>query len=118
MQQAKCTLVLDIFKNSIPLKDVTPPEAVVLRRAHQKNAGCDPVQNIVLTGMVSHSASEEMARLRRKYKAKKFEEAYPGENPKLPETFQEVGYSVPLPPKPIVEPPAPKVQKAVVKEND
>ena len=93
MQKAKLILKLNVF-NTVPLVDVTPPEAVLLRRIHEKPGNEDALQNIVVTGDVSVRSADEAQRLRSRYPKDAFTKAFPGDMPKLPTTFEEVGLEV------------------------
>jgi len=93
MQKANLTLKLNVF-NSVPMFDVTPPEAILLRRIHEKPDNNDVIQDVVYAGESSASAAEEANRLRTIYAKGAFVKAFPGEAPKLPETFEEAGFEI------------------------
>lgn len=48
MQIANCTLLLNEFKASVPKKDITPAEAMLLVHMHSENAGGMPVTKLVI----------------------------------------------------------------------
>jgi len=95
MQTANIRLYLDGFKNDIPLNGVTPTEIVLLRKKRQKKVGTDPIHDVVLGRDVARKSNEEVRRLSVKYGRKAVREAFPGDMPTLPETFEEVGVKIP-----------------------
>lgn len=48
MQIANCTLILNEFKASVPKKDITPAEAMLLIHMHGENAGGMPVTKLTI----------------------------------------------------------------------
>lgn len=53
MQIANCTLILNEFKASVPKKDITPAEAMLLVHMHSENAGGMPVTKLVIKEKVT-----------------------------------------------------------------
>lgn len=87
---------------TVPIRDITPAEAVVLNVAHLGNANGVAVTGITdVRDDTSRSAATEIKRLREKYpiltdskKQNVVEKTYPGVNPTLPKTFREAGIAV------------------------
>lgn len=122
MQLASCTVKLTPL-NEVHKPSVTPAEVYILRHIHQRNAGGDAVHSLVLHLVRKHvpvrgkkskevvtkdpvdyqpKPGREAARLKAKYGKEPvqggvfwFEKFYPGANPVLPETFDEVAYRAP-----------------------
>lgn len=94
MQQANGWLKLNQFGSNVPLTAITPAEAVVLQKAHERNAGGPPLQNLVVVVDLPITVSVELSRLRQKYGVKFVDFLYPGNLPTLPQTFKEAGFAV------------------------
>lgn len=87
---------------TVPIRDITPAEAVVLNSAHLANANGVAVTGIVDVKDVDRTAAAEIKRLREKYpfltdskKQNVVEKTYPGVSPALPKTFREAGIVTP-----------------------
>lgn len=117
MQTCKCLLKLNDYHVGNKV-GVTPVEALILQRIHNKEAGGKPIQSAVLTGdaltevrdkagnVISsrlRTNAEEVRRLKAMYpvRAKSgapgthiIDDLYPGVNPQLPQTFAELGIEV------------------------
>lgn len=99
MQRANCFVRLsgDLGTN-IPKYGITPPEAAVLRRIH----GPDAISEIRLIGGNDKTPHADiMDQLRRQYTARNKDsnipllvELFPGVSPRLPTTFEELGFAL------------------------
>ena len=83
----------DVFK-----RNITPPEAVLLRLGHEVNAGGNPLSQITITGKLEISSVEERMRLASIYPNLRqgdiavIDIAYPGTGSQLPQTFKDAGF--------------------------
>ena len=89
MQTAKGTLRLNGC-STIEVAGVTPAEAAILQKAFVSKKG--GLENMEYTGEVEGTG--EPARLIGKYAKGQFSKAFPGESPRLPQTFAEVKVEV------------------------
>ena len=112
MEQATCWLYISKV-DSVPLKSITPAELHIMVAMHQTRAGKHPVHSLVVddkpaqTVVLDNNGNEtedshdrtdreEADRLRAKYghnneKVYWFDTLYPGQSPKIPQTFGETG---------------------------
>lgn len=113
MQQGTCWLYINRV-DSVPLKGITPAELLIIAEMHTKRAGkhpihgltpdSDPAQTVELDNDGNplpeqthvRTDREEADRLRNKYghnseKKYWFDTLYPGQSPKLPESFADTG---------------------------
>lgn len=79
MQIANCNVILNEFKSTVPKKNITPAEAMLLIHMHKSNAGETPVVALQIQKDAAKSldnpkqdrtANEELARLRGIYRNK------------------------------------------------
>lgn len=95
MEIAKCRLWLNKHSD-IAADRVTPAEVLVIREIFKKAVGKDPVTDLVVLGTVDRSDQLEVKRLLGKYTAKNKKSErivsvlFPGNDPRLPETFEGV----------------------------
>lgn len=88
--------------HTVPIFGVTPAEIMILNKAHERNAKGLACLDVEKTGESKRSDINEARRLRAKYtnlrhtvgnnEVNTFSTLYPGETPRLPQTFIEVGY--------------------------
>lgn len=91
MQLANCKVrLMDDLGNEIPKTCVTPAEVLMLQREHGQAA----VVNITPLINNKRTHANELRRLVDNYGAKKVAEAFPGAAPRLPVTFEEIGFKV------------------------
>lgn len=102
MEVGNFRLKLDKFSD-VPIRRATPAELMVLRRAHEINVGGDPISDVEVCRDIEQSDRDEKSRLLRKYPRLKVrppgadkdvgvvELLFPGESPRLPQSFQETG---------------------------
>lgn len=117
MQIADCLVILSP-ENHLHKRDITPAEALVLRKMHFSNSQGAPIANLALNGEVERSNSAEIARLKQKYTGivegvRAFEAVFgKGMMINLPQTFAEIAEqlgegviveSVPAPPADVTE---------------
>lgn len=107
MQIGKCRVKLHTYQD-LPKVNVTPAEVVILQRAHLKNANGEVVSEVVLTGEVERLPRDEKRRLLQIYGPKLVETAFPGDMPRMPERFMDIGIA----PSSYVEP-QPEQDKAM-----
>jgi len=125
MRTINCIIRLHDF-HAHPVCGITPTEALVLRALHAPDAPTEPedpenpyipfpcIEQAVAGEDVDRTDRQELARLKFKYNvfSKKtpnkhvVEDLFPGSNPKLPESFKEIGLRVDAP-----EPAAKPVKK-------
>lgn len=109
MQTALFHCVLGMAGSNIPVRNVTPAEFVCLKANHGNNAGKSIIEpgsfkitgqkGVVLEKDKDGKATKigafpeivEYKRLADRYGRKLLAKLYPGDNPKLPQTFAEVG---------------------------
>jgi len=72
------------------MSGVTPAEAAVLYALHHGNVGSIPVKDVVPTDDVKRTDRQEIQRLCGIYQRPKVLALFPGLNPRLPKTFEEV----------------------------
>lgn len=76
----------------VPKEGVTPAEVVVLKHIH---GGQQAIGKVLLTGETAVDDARELRRLRQNYTSpncqKFLGEAFPGLDPKLPQTFSDIG---------------------------
>lgn len=110
MEIANCTLWLTKL-HSIPRREITPAEFVILRKVHAIHDG--RIEDVKIIGDIPRSTSEELDRLLLRYRADYVngkDGAFPGGAPSLPQRFADL----PEPPEttPYVAPPeAPPITK-------
>jgi len=119
MKQADIELQIDRYGSTVPLKGVTPAEALYLVADHHVSAGKDPIISLVETGeamtitgtekkdgkevpvLRPRSNGEEINRLRMKYPAKNLVKVFGSSyEPNLPSDFaraRQAGVGVALP---------------------
>ena len=116
MQIAHITLWLTNF-HSIPKRDVTPAEFLILKKMHAVHDG--RIENVQLVGDIKRTSAEELERLLSIYHHKYVNEkegAFPGGAPTLPMKFEDL----PEPPDitPYVEPPTePPITKSTAAQS-
>lgn len=76
-------------QHSVPVY-ATAPESLIIKNLHGEGS----ISSVSISGQVKRSSAEEAARLRAEYGPDEFAKAFPGANPKLPETFAEIGLVV------------------------
>src|SRR6185436_10317523 len=103
MQVANVWLVFDELGSNVPLKGITPAEAVFLdaTRKRHKDDSEKKVKHIKIVGNAKRSNGIEKARLLAKYPIENpktgkpvMDEVWPGPMPSFPQTFEEAGYEV------------------------
>lgn len=129
MRTINALIVLD-KDHSHPVTGITPAEALILRALHNPDVPTQPedpndpylpfpvLKDPVAGEDVERTDRQELARLKYKYNvfSKKtpnkhvVEDVFPGANPKLPESFKEIGLRVAVPDD-ADEKPAPKSKK-------
>ncbi len=92
METARVSICLSNDLNNVVYKDsVTPVEATVLRSLHGKGS----VSIVYIENMDKRSHALEMERMRKIYPKSTIDKLYPGESPKIPVRFSEIGMSEP-----------------------
>lgn len=102
MQIARARLKLNRYSD-IPVFDVTPTEAYMLRKAYEGVVGANPITDIEITGSDDkRTTAEELARLRGRYPALKVTKGkervdavdglFGSDFANLPKTFAEVKF--------------------------
>jgi hypothetical protein len=99
MEVGNCRLKINKLGSDVPKNTVTPAEVQVLRKAFFESANGDPITEIEVFGTTKRSDANEVQRLRTRYGSLKpgkdakayVETMYPGETPRLPQTFEELG---------------------------
>lgn len=103
MEVANAWLVIDERGSNVPLKGITPAEAVYLDsvRKRHKDDGEKKVIHIKLIGTAKRSSAQEKARLLAKYPIENpttrrvlLDEVWSGVAPSFPKTFEDAGYEV------------------------
>jgi len=103
MQIANAWLVIDERGSNVPLKGITPAEAIYLdsTRKRHKDDSERKIIHIKLVGNAKRSNATEKERLLRKYPIENpttrkviLDETWPGPAPSFPQTFEEAGYEV------------------------
>jgi hypothetical protein len=92
--------------NRIPKKGVTPAEVAILAAMHHKNAGGNPIANIVPTGTVKIDPLDLKRVLIGKYSLEKVTSLFPGPSPVFPMKFIraiKMGISVNLNPERLMD---------------
>jgi hypothetical protein len=79
-------------ETDVPISRITPAEAVVLENIHRRGAGGQAVYDLVGVAIVDIADSDEKLRLALKYKGDIVEKLFPGNNPRLPASFEEAGF--------------------------
>lgn len=114
MKQADILLRVDKFGSTVSLSGVTPAEVLYLVADNHRNAGTDPIVELIEKGEATEgsgkaarprSPSEEIARLRMKYPDKALTKLFGGFNPRMPETFEEArqaGLGISIPSNPLI----------------
>lgn len=98
MQVANVWLQLNELGSNVQLKRITPAEALIVRKLHGvkvegQTKPTNPLSHIdILKEDVKRDNEAEYSRLAKKFGNKVVETAFPGENPKLPQTFAEAGF--------------------------
>lgn len=90
MQIGKCILKISAT-DTVAKIDVTPAEVLLLKENFGKISGGVPIHDLEVTGEDKRTAHDEMARLGRLYTDERAKKAFPGDVPKLPETFKDAG---------------------------
>lgn len=123
MEVAKVLVGLDGSTDTqVPKYDVTPAEALLLRRIH---GGVEAVSDVTITGTTARSARDEVLRLAKEYPARNdegktlVEELFGGLAPFVPTTFAEIGIEDEAPAPAATAPKArrvatPKIEEATV----
>lgn len=92
MENARVSISLSNDLNNVVYKDnVTPVEATVLRAMHGKGS----VNIVYIESMDKRSHVQEFERVRNNYPKAQIDKLYPGESPKIPVRFSEIGMSEP-----------------------
>lgn len=92
METARVSITLSGDLGNVVYKnEVSVPEASVLRAMHGRSS----VSIVYIESMDKRSHSAELARLRAKYPVSVIEKLWPGESPKLPVRFSEIGLEEP-----------------------
>ena len=92
MENARISIALSNDLNNVVYKDnVTPVEATILRTLHGKGS----VNVVYIESMDKRSHNFEMERMRKQYPKSTIEKLYPGESPKIPVRFSEIGMTEP-----------------------
>ena len=92
MENARVSIALSNDLNNVVYKDnVTPVEATILRSLHGKGS----VNIVYIEGMDKRSHNLEMEKMRKNYPKATIDKLYPGESPKIPVRFSEIGMSEP-----------------------
>ena len=103
MQIANAWLILDERGSNIPVKNVTPAEAVYLNttRKRHKDDTEQKVIHIKVVGNAKRTNAVEKERLLRKYPIENpksgktlMDEIWPGPMPSFPQTFEEAAFEV------------------------
>jgi len=105
MQTATAWLKLNELGDNVQKKNITPSEALLLRAKfgyliEGETAPLNPLTHLALTEDVERGNAEEYGRLCHKYGAPVVKELFPGVNPKMPVTFEEVGFEESEEPEP------------------
>lgn len=108
MNTVRCLVHLN-KNHSVPKSGVTPAEFLILRACHSKKTGAPAITDITADTKVEVSDAEEVERLKARYPRKEqqavLERFYDGMQPKLPQTFAEIGVKVAGLPETAVEVP-------------
>ena len=88
MQTAKGTLKLNVF-NTIEVAGITPAEALILNGMFVPKGG--GLENLHYTG---ETDEDPVPKLRGKYAKGAFSKAFPGDVPRIPQTFDAVKIKV------------------------
>jgi hypothetical protein len=102
MELATVWIEVDALKNNVKKENVTPAQAIVLRKMYGKfvqgsTKPTNPFQHIKITGEDKRTGEAEFQRLAGIYGMGTEKEpsilvrCFPGENPRLPETFKDAG---------------------------
>jgi hypothetical protein len=92
MEIARVSIALSNDLNNVVYKDnVTPVEATILRSLHGKGS----INIVYIESMDKRSHNAEMERMRKGYPKSTIDKLYPGEAPKIPVRFSEIGMSEP-----------------------
>ena len=90
MQIANITLWLTPL-HSVPKKDITPAEFIILRNMHSEKDG--KIEDVQITSDIKRTSSEELDRLLSKYHPNLVngkDGAFPGGAPTLPQKFEDL----------------------------
>lgn len=98
MQTATVWLELNDLHDVVKKEHVTPAQAVMLRsqfgvKVEGESQPISPLVHVHINGEVARTASEEYSRLCKIYSPKVVKDSFPGDNPRIPMTFAEVGIS-------------------------
>jgi hypothetical protein len=92
METARVSIALSNDLNNVVYRnEVTPVEATILRSLHGKGS----VNIVYIENMDKRSHLIEMERMRKMYPKTTIDKLYPGEAPKIPVRFSEIGMSEP-----------------------
>lgn len=97
MQLAHAWLKVNELGDLSRVQNITPAQAILLRahfgvRIEGEARPVNPLEHLHITGETDRSSSEEYARLTRIYGAAVMKEAFPGEAPEMPKTFEAAGF--------------------------
>lgn len=93
METARVSIALSgDLNNVVYLNDISVPEAAVLRTLHGRGS----VSIVYIEAMNKRAHAVELKRLRGKYDAAVIDKLFPGESPKLPVHFSDIGMSEPV----------------------
>ena len=100
MEIANCRCKYNLFGSDVQLLNITPAEALLLRKMHFENVNGDPIHQLKVTGSEERSNTAEKVRLAEKYTmlgsdGKPFiEEIFPGAAPQFPTKFEETNLTI------------------------
>lgn len=91
MQIALAEILLNGNLQHSVVRMITAPEVAILREVH----GSDAVINLSEFSAIRRSSGEEMDRLKQYYGPDVVTKVFPGSMPKLPSSFEDVGFESP-----------------------
>jgi len=93
METARVSVALSgDLNNVVYLNEISVPEASVLRALHGKGS----VSIVYIESMNKRAHAVELKRLKGKYSSAIIDKLFPGESPKLPVHFSDIGMSEPV----------------------
>lgn len=99
----------------VPIRNVTPPEALILMQIHAENAGGNAIKQVIITGESQATPVAEKKLLSENYNSDVVEKLFPGAIPRMPQNFLEieslVGVISEAVPEPIAPPAEPEHEK-------
>lgn len=96
----------------VPVRNVTPPEAMILMQIHAENAGGTAIKQVTITGDSQISLVAEKKRLSESYNTDVVEKLFPGAIPRMPMNFLEIESMAGITTEEILDPvPLPEPEK-------